>query len=728
MSELVNLAGTTVVKAGNAFCVALRDGRLPLGGDHPLGLYQDDCRHLRGYELRLGDRAPRLLVGSDAAGTGAVYELTNPDMPLASGGTLPLQSLRVRIERHIRTGAMTDRITLRSYAHVPIAVDLELRFDADFRPMLEVRGIVEPAQRVTRREADGDTLRFAATGRDGRERTTELSCPGAIADARACCLRIPVDLAPGDERALELCARLKGEEPRAAEPEPEEASHAAVAAEAHAWLEDRLRIEVDDDLVGRILRRSLLDLRMLASDLGGQRYYAAGVPWYATLFGRDSIVTALEVLPLDRALAEETLRLIAGRLGRREDPEHDEEPGKVIHELRCGEVAHRDASPFARYYGTVDATPLFLCLLCEHADWAGSLELFRELRPQVEAALTWIDEYGDLDGDGLLEYRTRSSSGLVNQGWKDSWDGIVDERGDVLRAPIAVVEAQGYAARAKRRLAMLFERDGEPERAERLRAEAAAVAAALERFWLAEEGFFAMALDAAKRPSRVLASNQGHLLWAGAVPAERAVAVRDALLGEGSYSGWGVRTLSDGERAFNPVGYHTGTVWPHDNALFALGLRTYGFDAAFTRVFEDMLDAAASFHAYRLPELFAGFSRADYEDPIPYPVACSPQAWAAGTLPAMLVAGLGLMPDGLNGTLRVRRPTLPRHVDRLAIHGLPIADARVDLRFERVGRDSPAVALTDAHIDGDVEVLLEIPGTREQPLTPRLDEVPAPRG
>jgi glycogen debranching enzyme len=723
MSELVNLAHTTVVKAANAFCVALQDGRLPLAGDHPLGLYQDDCRHLRGCELRINGCAPRLLVGSDAAGTGAIFELTNPDLPMPDGGTLLLQSLRIRVERRIRPSAMVDRITLRSYAHDPVALDLEVRLDADFRSMLEVRGIVELSEREVELRGAGDTLRFSAVGRDGRERATAVSCTDAIADARTRCLRATVELEAGEERTLELCVLVAGDPGHVGPQNGSGEDHSSAAAEADAWLADRLRIEVDDDLVERVLRRSLLDLRMLASDLDGQRYYAAGVPWYATLFGRDSIVTALEVLTLDHAMAEDTLRLLAGRLGQREDPEHDEEPGKVIHELRVGEIAARGASPFARYYGTVDATPLFLCLLCEHADWAGSLDLFRELRPEIELALRWIDEFGDLDGDGLLEYRTRSSAGLVNQGWKDSWDGIVDERGDPLVAPIAVVEAQGYAMRAKRRLAYLFELDGDPERATRLREEAAAIARELERFWLPDEGFYAMALDADKRPSRVLASNQGHLLWALAVPPERAAAVRDALMGEGAYSGWGVRTLSASERAFNPVGYHTGTVWPHDNAFFAMGLRKYGFDEAFVRVLEDMLDAAASFHAYRLPELFAGFSRADYEDPIPYPVACSPQAWAAGALPSMITAGLGLVPDGLNRKLRVRRPTLPRHVDRLTIQGLRIADARVDLRFERVGGRSAAVALTDARIDGDVEVLLEIPPTGVQVLAPKLDDV-----
>jgi glycogen debranching enzyme len=271
------------------------------------------------------------------------------------------------------------------------------------------------------------------------------------------------------------------------------------------------------------------------------------------------------------------------------------------------------------------------------------------------------------------------------------------------------VEVQGYAAAAKHRLARLFELDDEPERADELRSSAARVTADLERFWLADRRFYAMALDGDKRPSQALASNQGHLLWARAISRDRAGAVRDALLGEDSYSGWGVRTLAAGERAFNPVGYHTGTIWPHDNAFLAVGLRSYGFDEAFLRIFEGLLDAAASFSDYRLPELFAGFSRGDYEDPVPYPVACSPQAWAAGSLPYMLIAGLGLVPDGLRGTLRIRRPSLPRQIDRLALKALRVSDARVNLLFERVPTRPDSVALTDVQVDGPLDVVLEIP-------------------
>ena len=710
MSELVNLSDTTLIKAGNAFCIALRDGRLPLEGDHPLGVYLNDCRFVRGYELRVGGRQPRLLISTDAAGTAAVYEFTNPELTL-EGQELPLQSLRIRAERRMLPDAMVERVSVRSHARDPVAVEVELHLDADFSPMLEVRGVAQRRRREVRREHRRGELRFTAVGLDGGERSTIVSCALAetLEDGR---LRAQVDLHPGEEALLDV--RFDFVHGREADASPPAAggptdglfvSHAG--ADAEAWLADRCRVTVDDELVERVLRRSLLDMRMLASELDGHRYYAAGVPWYATLFGRDSIIAALQTLAFDADIAADTLRLLAARLGSRLDDEHDEEPGKVLHELRQDELAAAGVTPFARYYGTVDATPLFLCLLCEHADWTGSLELFDKLLPQVEAALRWMEQFGDLDGDRLLEYQRRSPHGLDNHCWKDSWDGVPDAYGSPLSPPVAVVEAQGYAVAAWRGVARLYERRGERGRADALRDDAERLRAEIERFWLPERGFYAMGLDGEKRPSRALGSNQGHLLWAQAVSSDRAGAICRALMGDASYSGWGVRTLSSEERAFNPVGYHTGSVWPHDNAMFAAGLRKYGLDEPFSRIMEGLLDVASVLPDYRLPELFAGFSRTDYEDPVPYPVACSPQAWAAGALPWLLIAALGIVPDALDGTLRIRRPSLPRHLDRAAVEGLHVGDARVDLLFERVGRGD-SVALTDAKVKGRLDVVLEI--------------------
>jgi glycogen debranching enzyme len=483
------------------------------------------------------------------------------------------------------------------------------------------------------------------------------------------------------------------------------------AAIPHRLAVEGTTVSSDDQLFNRILKRSLDDLELLHSELDGQSYYAAGIPWFATLFGRDSLITAFQTLSFVPGIAEGTLRLLACRLGREYDDERDEEPGKVLHELRVGEPATLGETPFARYYGSVDATPLFLCLLCQHADWSGNLDLFRELREPANAALEWIDRYGDLDGDGLVEYKRRSEHGLETQGWKDSADGVPDNAGEPLVAPVALVEVQGYVIRAKRLMARMLELDGDGARADRLRDEAAVLEAQLERFWLAEPGCYAIGLDRDKRPGSGLTSNQGHLLWADAVTDERARCIRDVLMGDDMFTGWGVRTLAQSHPAYNPVGYHTGSVWPHDSALIAFGLRRYGFDEDFTLIFEGMLEAASRFGDYRLPELFAGFPREEFEEPVPYPVACQPQAWAAGSIPFLLKWGLGLSPDALGNRLRVVRPSLPRWLERVDVTGLEVGGSRVDLRFERAGE---RVTLADARIEGDLEVVLEIAGDRRR--------------
>jgi glycogen debranching enzyme len=703
LGSIANLAETIVIKDGNVFMVTLRDGRLPVGVEHPLGLWFRDCRFLCAHELRLCGELPRLLTATDAAGTEAVHELTNPDLVLASGERLPAERLRIRIERRADgEGALRQRIAVRSYHRGPLQLPLELSIGADFLPMLELRGIVPKHDRPP---PETGPEGFSTIGRDGVRRTTAVRAtpeprPGSDDGTLVFDLDLPprgaIDLALDFEVSEDVDGELAAPVPR-------------------RRYGEGTRVISDDQLFNRVLQRSLDDLELLHSELDGQSYYAAGVPWFATLFGRDSLITAFQTLSFVPGIAEGTLRLLAGRLGREYDDERDEEPGKVLHELRVGEPAALGETPFARYYGSVDATPLFLCLLCQHADWSGNLDLFRELREPANAALEWIDRYGDLDGDGLVEYRRRSAHGLESQGWKDSADGIPDDAGEPLVPPVALVEAQGYVIRAKRLMARMFELDGDGARAERLRDEAAAVEAQLERFWVADPGCYAIGLDRDKRPGSGLTSNQGHLLWSGAVSEERARCIRDVLMSGDMFSGWGIRTLAQSHPAYNPVGYHTGSVWPHDSALIAFGLRRYGFDEDFTLIFEGLLEAASRFGDYRLPELFAGFPREEFEEPVPYPVACQPQAWAAGSIPFLLKWGLGLSPDALEKRLRVVRPSLPRWLERVDVTGLEIGNARIDLRFERAGEH---VTLADARIDGDVEVVLEIAGDRRRMADP----------
>jgi glycogen debranching enzyme len=690
----INLAETLVIKDGNVFMITLRDGRVPAGGAHPLGLWFRDCRFLCAHELRVAGELPRLLTSTDAEGSSAVHELTNPDLELGDGERLPAESLRIRVERRAEAaGALRQRIAVRSYHRAPVSLPLELCLGADFLPMLELRGIVPPHERPA---ADTDTGGFATVGRDGVRRTTAVRATPEARLGRDGVLSFD----------LELEARGAAEVLLDLEVSEEDGDPQSVSPNGH---EDATKIGSDDQLFDRILRRSLDDLGLLRSELDGHSYHAAGLPWFATLFGRDSIVSAFQTLSFVPGIAAGTVRLLAGRLGERYDDAHDEEPGKVVHELRVGEPAGLGETPFARYYGSVDATPLFLCLLCRHTDWSGNLDLFRELREPAERALEWIDRYGDLDGDGLIEYSRRAPHGLETQGWKDSPDGIPDAAGRPLAAPVALVEAQGYVIRAKRLMARMFELDGEGARAERLRDEATALEGELERFWLPDEGGYAIGLDRDKRPGSGLTSNQGHLLWAGALSDERARRVRDVLMGEDMFTGWGVRTLAESHPAYNALGYHTGSVWPHDTALIATGLRRYGFDEDFALIFDGLLEAASRFGDHRLPELFAGFTREEPGEPVPYPVACRPQAWAAGSIPFLLECGLGLDPDALNGRLRIVRPSLPRWLERVDVTGLRLGDARIDLRFECADGH---VTLADARVEGDAEVVLETAGDR----------------
>jgi glycogen debranching enzyme len=450
----------------------------------------------------------------------------------------------------------------------------------------------------------------------------------------------------------------------------------------------------------------LRDLYILKSSLAEQEFFAAGVPWFVTLFGRDSLIASLESLAYNPAVAECTLRIMARYQGRKVDEWRDEQPGKMMHELRVGELAHLNEIPQTPYYGTIDATPLFLILLARHAAWTGELRVFNELRNAVEAALAWIAEYGDQDGDGYIEYQSSSKKGLINQGWKDSGDAIVNADGSLARPPIALVEVQGYVYLAKTSLAELYERAGDMEAGRRLRREAEALRSRFNRdFWLDDKGYYALALQAQNKPAAVISSNPGQALWTGIVDADKGRATAARLMADDMFSGWGIRTLSAKERRYNPIGYHLGTVWPHDNAIIAAGLRRYGFDREACRIFSSIVEAAPYFEHHRLPEVFAGFCRSAYGVPVRYPVACHPQAWAAGAVPYLVETALGLMPEAFDHRLRIVRPVLPDFVRSLEIRDIRVGAGRANLRFER--KANGAVATAIVRVEGRLEVVAD---------------------
>jgi glycogen debranching enzyme len=451
-------------------------------------------------------------------------------------------------------------------------------------------------------------------------------------------------------------------------------------------------VESSNPLFNKIIRRSLLDLQMLRSRLDGLHYFAAGIPWFNTLFGRDACITAIQTMPFGHSVASQTLQLLARYQATTLDVFRDAEPGKILHEYRTGELARSGLIPQSpAYYGTVDATLLFLILMAEYVNWSGDLELARKLRPNVDAALGWIDNYADHDGDGYLDYAGEYRNGLINQGWKDAGNSIPNADGSQVKPPVAVCEVQAYLYRAWRQTAALLRTLGEGPHALALEKRAADLRERFERdFWSEELGCYVLALQRGGQPAAVVSSNAGQVLWGGIAKQERARRVVERLMQPDMFSGWGVRTLSNGEKTYNPISYHLGSVWPHDNALIAAGFERYGEDVAALRLFSGLFDAASNLRDYRLPELYSGYERREGEHhPVGFPVACSPQAWAAGALPHMLWTVLGLRANAPERRLRIVRPVLPRWLDWLELRRIRVGDACLDLRFERAGSGTP---------------------------------------
>lgn len=690
------IADAVIIKDQNLYFLSKNDGSVPLGEEHALGLYYHDCRFLNGYELRLAGVRPEALVSTGARGYMALFELTNPDMRSDDGERLiRKEEVGIRWERILDDSslALHDQISFRNFSVGPVDLPVTLIFQAGFEDVFGVRALLHDLPGVVRAPRwEKEALLFRYEGCDGLHRSVSVHLWPSPTEREGILAQYRLRLEPREEKSLFVTVTLaESTDPQEIMPKDRRQPNVHTVEATHRqsferWLGRQTEVRSNSLLLDGIIDRSLRDLRLLRSSIGDEEYYAAGVPWFATLFGRDSIITALQTLAFDPAIAEQTLRVLARHQGRQVDAWREEEPGKILHELRMGEMARSGAVPHSPYYGTIDATPLFLILVGRQAAWRGDLALFEELRPSVELALDWMGSYAELEADGYLKYHSTHERGLVNQGWKDSWDGILNADGTLATPPIALVEVQAYAYAARKEIAQLFRRAGEPERAAELEREAEELKTKFNRdFWLEDRGFYALALQEGNRPAAVLSSNAGHALWGGIADADKARRTMERLIGEDMFNGWGIRTLSGREFGYNPIGYHLGTVWPHDNSLIAAGFRRYGFDDAACQLFTGMTRAAMHFEAYRLPELFAGFTQEDYEVPVSYPLANKPQAWAAGTIPYMLESLLGLQPEGFDHRLRVVRPILPDYFTRVELHRLRVGGDRVDLRFERSG-------------------------------------------
>lgn len=714
-----DLGGSLTLKGGALFLLTDQAGNIPpqtgSGRNGGLGLYFHDMRFLDVATMRLNGQPLTSLLASADLGYRAVYELTNPELSLDDGAILHKETIGLHVETTLDR-ELREVLTFRNFGRMPVDLTLTLAYDAHFDDMFTVRGL-PPKQRGTLRppESYPGALRFRYDGADGRRRTTTVTFDPLPARFEGACGVFPLHLEPGVVQTQAITIAV-ADEPLATGTAPLEVrprASRAVREEALAvetgLAGGSIRIETSNQLFNRVLRRSFLDLAMLATQHGEDRFFAAGVPWFVALFGRDSLITALQTVAYAPRTARTTLDVLARHQGQRHDPARDEEPGKILHELRVGEMANLGEVPFTPYYGTIDATPLFLILLGEYVQWTGDLAYFASLRPQIAAALTWLERDGDPDGDGFLEYASKSERGLFNQGWKDSGNAIINADGSIATPPVALVEVQGYAYRARRAIANVYRHAGDEAMAWKLEGWADALRQHFERqFWLPEHGNYALALQGEggqKRPAAVDASNQGQALWGGIVSPVHAGAVRDSLMDPARlFAGWGVRTLSHAAVAYNPFDYQTGAIWPHDSALIAVGLRGYGFDQEALAIFTGLYEAATRFDYYRLPELFAGFGRDEYGTPVRYPVACSPQAWAAGSLPYLLQAVLGLVPDAFAKRLHVVRPSLPDWLDWVTVSGVQVGAGQADLRYERSGQTTLAAATRK---EGDLQVVIE---------------------
>lgn len=688
------------LKYGDTFAVLDSYGDIGATPGAPDGVYHADTRFLSRLELLLNGAQP-LLLGSNVSDDNRVLavDLTNPDMYVDGKLLLAKDTLHVVRTVFLWQGVAYQRLALRNHGSAPVVLGLSLAFGADFADLFEVRGMHRPRRGVKRDEATApDRVLLRYTGLDGRVRRTELifDPPPQSLTERSASYRLT--LSPGEARGIFLATCCDCEVP----PAP---FYKALLG-AHRELKRSTRgvatVTTSNDVFNEVLCRSMADLYMLMTTTQDGPYPYAGTPWYSTTFGRDGLITALQMLWFDPGIARGVLRRLARLQAKSFDATSDAEPGKILHEMRGGEMAALQEVPFGLYYGSVDSTPLFVVLAGAYAERTGDWATVGELWPAIEAALGWIDGPGDPDGDGFLEYRRATEQGLANQGWKDSVDSVFHADGSLAEGPIALVEVQAYAYAAKRYAAHCARKLGRRERADDLDRQAEHLAQRFEAaFWCPEIETYALALDGDKRPCCVRTSNAGHALFGGIASPERARLIGRGLLRPQFFSGWGVRTVSREELRYNPMSYHNGSVWPHDNALIALGLARYGLGAEIDRIFAGIFDAATYMDLRRLPELFCGFPRRRGRGPTLYPVACAPQAWASGTPFTLIQAALGLEFDVEAHEIRLRNPRLPAFLAEIRIRNLRLGGSSVDLA---VHRHENEVAIQVLNRSGSVRV------------------------
>ena len=651
-----------VIRDNELTFISQEDGEIPITENYGYGLYYHDCRYLSGFLMRLMDTPPTQVLSSDERGFSSTLMVTNPEMKDCMGVIIAKETLLGTIATVI-PGCVQQSHTIRNFNTFQVTLNLTFEFDADFADMFTIRGIYPPtAAEVLPARYDGKNLYLSCEGEDKLYRNTIISFEPSPTRVEGKLCTFELNITPHGLQTIKVEISVEeikpGQKPERPVKNPGERMNQIMRSDV-ATLECCNYIPTGNNIFNSIMVRSMADLKMMRMSLKGDVFHSAGIPWYDALFGRDSIISALQILPLETGLAKSTLLVNAKFQSNRSDEWRDQEPGKILHELRLGELANLNLIPQTPYYGTVDATPLFLILLTEYLNWTGDIELVRQLESNVDQALEWIDIHANLEGNGFAYYAVKSPLGIYNHGWKDSPDSISRSDGTLAKQPIAVAEVQGYVYMAKRGLAPLLRQLGRESDAARLEKEAEELKDRFNRhFWMKDRHFFAQALDA-ECICDVISSNPAQCLWTGIIDQKYVKYLVDRIFRDDMFTEWGIRTLSSKEKRYNPLGYHNGAVWPHDNAIITMGLRKYGFIKEMSLLFTGMYEAAKAFEDYRLPECFAGLTRSEYGIPVKYPVACRPQAWASGTIPFMLTACLGITPDALSNRLIINKPYLP---------------------------------------------------------------------
>ena len=694
-----------VLKYGQMFAVFDRFGDIEAGGLGEEGIFYDGTRFLSELALYVGEQRP-LLLSSTVREDSALFtaDFTNVDVARGDEVLIPRGSVHITRSKTLWQGACYEEITISSYALSTISLPIAIRFNADFADLFEVRGTsrIRKGERLAPQVKRGSAI-LAYRGLDGVVRRTCIRCspvPDWIS-SEGCEFRI--QLHPKQQVVLQMVVSCLYE---SCPDRTDTFQHALAqsAAEMRDVLQGGASVHSSHDTLNTWMRRSSSDIRMMTVGNPETDYPYAGVPWFSTVFGRDGIITALECLWMNPRIAKGVLQYLAATQATEVIPGSEAEPGKILHEARSGEMAALGEIPFGRYYGSVDATPLFVVLAGAYYDRTADLAFIRSIWHHFELALQWIHECGDRDHDGFVEYSRQTDKGLVQQGWKDSNDSVFHADGSVAEPPIALCEVQGYVYAAKRAASRLAGALGRKDQAALLNGEAERLKRKFtDAFWCPQLGTYALALDGHKNPCRVRTSNPGHCLYSGIAIPEHAAQIARGLLTPDFFCGWGVRTVAISEARYNPIAYHNGSVWPHDNAIIASGISRYGFREMAARILSGFMDVSAYVDLHRLPELLCGLDRRSGEGPTLYPVACSPQAWAAGAVFMLLESCLGISIDAPAQKLTLAQPHLPATISQLWIRRLQINAASVDLYLERVD-NSVRVEIVDKRGEVDIEI------------------------